>query len=370
MFRLLFGLTLGVILSCASAFAKTPPEVLEPYKAYKAALKAQDVGKAAKAARLAWDMAEEKMGDSPTTAALAQNFAFISKKDDGKSKDIIRAYERAIELSPLEAEDPVSLRLEREVLLGTYLVKIRKGGAFKRRFKEAVQFAEDNGVKYSVFLGELYTLRSEVDAGSQNHKSIEKYADLALEHFEKADAKYATFYPYKAHLYAGYGKEGQDKLIPAAMSYQVVMQNLEGQLPRNHPFMMRALGRWMTMRGQIVRAGLKDEAEQAGMCECWPYDKKRNEAVQPIKRVPPVMPSNAWQSGFSIVEFDLDDEGNTINQKLLESWPEKVWDKSSIRSVKRWKYSPKTAAEKPSDRTGIITTIRYQLAGPNGKLIE
>lgn len=370
MLRSIFGACLGLTLLAGTTAAKTPPEVLKLYKEYSAAVKAKDIPKAEKVAKKAWDLAEEKMGDSETTATLAQNYADLGAVGASKYKDVVKAYERAIALSSLDAEDPAGLRLQREVKLGQYMVSNGKSGSFKRRFKNVMEFVEANDVQYSTFLGEIYTLRSEADAGTQNHKAIEKYASMALEQFEKANDGYKTYYPYKAHLYSGYGLEGQDKLIPAAMSYQVVMEDLEGSLPRNHPFMMRALGRWMTMRGQIVRAGLKEEAEAAGMCECWPYDKKRNEAVRPIKRVPPDMPSGAWQSGFSIVEFDLDDEGNTINAELLESWPEKIWDKSSLRAVGKWKYSPKTAEETASDRTGIITTIRYQLAGRNGKLIE
>ncbi len=350
--------------------AQTSPEIMEHYRAYTAAVKAKDAKTAAKKGYLAWQKAEEILGDHVTTAVLAQNFATASKVTGGKSKDIIRAYERSIALSSLSGEEAVSLRLEREVALAEHLVKQNKDRQFRKRFDDVIVFAEENKAGYSTFLGELYTLRSQIEISTSDHEDTEKYAERALEHFEKADDKFETYYPYMAHLYAGYGREGQDELIPAALSYQYVMEDLEGALPRNHPFMMRALGRWMTMRGQIVRAGLKDEATAAGMCDCWPYDKARNETVQPIKRVPPVMPPRAWQSGFSIVEFDLDDEGNTINQTLLESWPEKIWDKSSITAVEKWKYNPRTPEESDSDREDLIVTIRYMLKDGSGRLIE
>ena len=53
--------TLALSLAFAApqtSVAKTPPEVLQPYKAYRAALKAGDTDEALKQARAAWEEAE------------------------------------------------------------------------------------------------------------------------------------------------------------------------------------------------------------------------------------------------------------------------------------------------------------------------
>jgi len=70
------------MLFVSVANAKTPPEVLKPYKAYNVAHKANNHVEARKLAYEAWQKAEELMGDSPTTAALArktQRIMFLRK---------------------------------------------------------------------------------------------------------------------------------------------------------------------------------------------------------------------------------------------------------------------------------------------------
>jgi TonB family protein len=350
------------------ATAKTPPEVLTPYKAYNAALKAKDYDLAGKKAYEAWMSAEKLMGDDNTTGALADNYTTMARRLELK-KDVKKAFERAIELAPLAGEKAVDTRLHREVAFGEWQLRNSRNG-MNKRLRKAAEFAKENGYENSTFLGEIYTMLAQLNIEDRRHKTVENYAEMALEIFENRTDGIESYHPYLARLYSGYGKEGQEDLVPAVMEYQHVMQNVEGKLPKNHPFVSRALGRWLNMRHRIVREGKLDEAQEAGMCECWPYDKKRNEAIQPIKRVPPVMPRKAWQSGFSLVEFDVDDAGNVINPRLLESWPEEVFDKSSIKAVKQWKYTPRTEAEVDSDRTDIVTTIRYILTGPGGRVIE
>lgn len=363
-----------ILLSCilalcftGAAFAKTPAEIMTHYKAYRTALESKNYDKAEKAAKLAWETAEELLGDHKTTGDLAQNFADIARVNNGKFKDIDRAYIRSIDV--IKSQNP-ELALQRESSLGAFYIKTGKPRKLKKRFEEAVVFAENNGLENSTFLGELYTVRSQVEISKSNHEDTEKYAEKALEIFEKSEDGFETYHPYMARLYSGYGKEGQKDFVPAIMEYQDVMQNLEGDLPKDHPFMMRALGRWMLMRNRVVREGLKDEAEAAGMCECWPYDKPRNEAVKPVKRVPGMMPRQATQSGFVIVEFDLADDGSVVEPRVLEAWPEDMFDKSTLSAVAKWKYTPRTADEVDSDRTDIITTVRYMLKDHNGNVIE
>jgi len=350
------------------ARAKTPPEVLTPYKAYNAALKAKDYGLAGEKAYVAWKSAEKLMGDDNTTGALADNYTTMARRLELK-KDVKNAFERAIELAPLAGDDAINTRLQREVAFGEWQLRNSRNG-MNKRLRKAAEFAKENGFENSTFLGEIYTMLAQLNIENRRHETVENYAEMALEIFENRTDGIESYHPYLARLYSGYGKEGQENIIPAVMEYQDVMENIEGKLPKDHPFVSRALGRWLNMRHRIVREGKLEEAQAAGMCECWPYDKKRNEAIQPIKRVPPVMPRKAWQSGFSLVEFDLDDTGNVINPRLLESWPEEIFDKSSIKAVKQWKYTVRTPEEVDADRTDIVTTIRYVLTGPGGRVIE
>ena len=369
--RLLVLLFTALIFTFSSnAFAKTPPEVLTPYKQYRQALKSKDYKTATAHAYDAWQKAEEILGNHKTTGDLAQNYADVGILGDAKNKTLETALERAIELSLFYPESGPEMRLQREVGYGTYLVRERKGGKFKKRFKEVVEFADAKGLSNSTFLAELYTLRSAIAVQRGNHDDTEKYAEKASEIFANASDQYASAHPMMATLFSGYGKEGNKEFVPALMNYQEVMQNLENKLPRDHPYLTKALGRWMLMRNRIKREGLIEEAEAAGMCECWPYDKPRNEAIEPVKRVPPIMPGKAYMSGFSIVEFDLNDDGSTTNIRILESWPPDIFEESSERSVEQWVYSERTQDETDEGRTDLIVPLWYRLTDHNGDLIE
>lgn len=79
-------LSLGLALSLTGfAQAKTPPEVLKSYKAYKTAIKEKNSKEASEQAYRAWQKAEELIGDSRVTGDLADNFArSVSVPIDGR----------------------------------------------------------------------------------------------------------------------------------------------------------------------------------------------------------------------------------------------------------------------------------------------
>lgn len=357
------------MLFVSVANAKTPPEVLKPYKAYNVAHKANNHVEARKLAYEAWQKAEELMGDSPTTAALALNFAM---NRDNESKKIVKekdkAFKRALELTALESSPGLSY-LERSVTyMGFRQVNFSKNSAYNVS-KKIVEYAEANDLTKNTFYAEALTLQAGYHASRANHKSAEKVAEKALEAFSTSEDNYVTAQPILANLYKGYSLEGQQKPVEAALSYQKVMEAMDGINPDEHPLAAKALGRWSHMRAVLNSEGLLEEAEEKGLCECWPYDKPRNENVKPIKRVPPTMPRNAYVSGFTIVEFDLSDEGRPINTEVLVSWPEDIYKKASLDSLKRWEYTPRTEDETDSDRENIISTIRFQLTDKAGNII-
>jgi len=355
-FLLSFGLTL--VLS-GFAQAKTPPEVLKPYKAYRAAYEKNDAKASMKYALEAWRQAEALIGDAKITGDLAQNYADIYKQK--KDKNTIEAYERAIELSKFYEKRASEVWIDRNVKLAAYYIQIRNRSKASKILKLAEEYATSAGLAKSTYMAEVKTYQAQIEVIKGNHKKTEKLATEALALFKERQDGISSIQPIFATLYSGYGKEGQEEFVPAVMEYQKIMEGLDTALPRTHPLRMRALGRWMTMRNRISREGKMEEAEAAGLCACWPYDKKRNENVEPIKRVPPIMPRNAWQSGFAIVEFDLTDNGGTKNSKILEAWPQDIWDKSALKAVSKWEYAPRTPEETDGDRTELVVTIWYRL---------
>ena len=353
-------LSLGLILALTEASAaSTPPEVLKPYKEYRAAVDAGDADTARKQSYKAWMQAEKLLGESKLTGDLAQNFAdIISEKEDKKR---VTAFERSMELSSFYGSETQTIWMDRAIRLANYYKSYGEWRDMYSTAKNAADYAEENGLTTSTFYGEALTLQTEWHVRRGNHRKTKETSEAALKVFDSARDGVVSIQPLMATLYSGFGEEGQDNVLDAALEYQKVMEAIDGKLPQDHPLSAQALGRWSHMRARLSSEGRLEEAEQKGLCQCWPYDKPRNETIKPIKRVPPKMPRDAYVSGYSIVEFDLDDKGGIINPQVLVSWPPDLYEESSLKSLEDWEYTPRVPGETDEDRQDIVQTITYRL---------
>lgn len=365
-------LSLGLALSLSGVSqAKTPPEVLKPYKAYRVALEKGDASEALKHSYLAWQQAEALLGNVKITGDLAHNYAQIKNPVKSKSvtKNQEKAHKRALELTSGYGAEATKMYLERGInLMNFYLLHDKNHKSYEAS-KKVSRYAESHGLTTTTFYAEALTNQAGYYASKANHKKAENVAEKALEAFSKKTDDYITPIPILANMYKGYGLEGQNKSMEAALSYQKVMETLDGISPDEHPIAAKALGRWSHMRAVLGSQGKLEEAENKGLCKCWPYDKPRNESLKPIKRVPPRMPSNAYVSGFSIVQFDVDDSGTPVNPEVLVSWPKDLYEKSSLKALSKWEYTARTPEETDGDREDLVTTIRYMLRDRSGDII-
>lgn len=84
--------------------------------------------------------------------------------------------------------------------------------------------------------------------------------------------------------------------------------------------------------------------------------------ARPIKRLPPRYPdrcqAKAFHEEFVNVQFDVTVEGRTQNIEVIESTND-CFSSSAARSVRKWKYEPKTIDGVPTDRVGVITKIVF-----------
>jgi len=365
-------IAIGIALTLSmSAQAKTPKDVLEPYKAYRAAIAAQDAPKALKQSKLAWEAAEEHLGDSKMTGDLAQNFAKV-KSGDKATKSQIKAMERALELSTFYGDDAGVMHLQRGVSLLELYSLNKATSKVRKQSKSLIEFAKENELDRSVFYAEVLTLRATTMIESRKGEDIVEVTAEALDVFANPSEFYDSVYPIFAHLYNGFGHEYEEEVLEAALSYQKVMDYVGKLDYETHPVVGRALGRWSHMRGRLVAEGKIDAAKEAGVCDCWPYDIERNESVKPIKRRPPRFSSKALRSGvsgYTIVQFDLSDEGKPTNAKKIVSWPPGLYEKTSLLTLEGWEYSPRAEGETDADRSNLITTIRYVIEDRNGNPI-
>lgn len=91
----------------------------------------------------------------------------------------------------------------------------------------------------------------------------------------------------------------------------------------------------------------------------------------PIARIPPVFPPRFAQgdvSGYCRVRFDINPEGRPFNvtatlctNRLLKS--------PTVKSVQKWNYTPEIRNGRAISRSGLETTIRFDLADERGKIL-
>ncbi len=325
-------LTFGTMSdACANGAKKTPPEVLQPYKAYRAAVKSGDNAAAMKHAKTAWQEAEARMGDSKTTGDLASNYGRLEtggEPADGQ----IDAMKRAMELSVHHGEDYPLMYMERGLRRVTLLSRAGRESAVKSGATKLVEFGREQELGDSTLLAEALTIMAGQQASSGKHEAARRSAEEALGIFERSTDGIVSSYSLQANLYKGYADEADEDFLGAALSYQKVMEATDGLDPEKYEVVGTTLGRWIYMRGALRTAGELETAEAQGLCQCWPYDKARNESVRPIKRVPPKMPRKAQQSGYTVVEFDLTDEGRTTNPRVVTAWPD-YYERPALKAL-------------------------------------
>ena len=372
-------LSLGLALAISGvAQAKTPPEVLKPYKEYGAALKSGEKTKAYKAAKKAWETAEKMLGDHKTTGDLAINYAVLSpaaKKYTYKDYEMrMKAHKRAIELSSLYPENAIEIELERHlkrIETGLTLVRIRNGkskaGGKTTYFKEMEKALDEYGRRGSTFEGDMEVLRvRHYEGAKQPEKGIEAAKRAEAIYTNRTD-KVSTHYPLMLKLFKGNVLKDSEKPIEAALEYQDVMQNLEGKLPSDHVFINTAFKEWLSIRADFEEQGRVEEAEAKGVCKCWPYDEYKGDII-PLERVPPIMPRSARRSGHANLIFDVDESGKPFNIRVLSS-TESIFEKPSIEAVKKWKYANIGEIEDRQVRKDVTNKITFRLTNSQGKII-
>ena len=67
------------------------------------------------------------------------------------------------------------------------------------------------------------------------------------------------------------------------------------------------------------------------------------EDIKPVMRVEPRYPIKAVEArieGYVVAEFDIQPDGRVQNIEIVKSMPEQVFDKTSVRALQQWVYSP------------------------------
>lgn len=93
--------------------------------------------------------------------------------------------------------------------------------------------------------------------------------------------------------------------------------------------------------------------------------------LAPINRIPPVFPARFMQgnlSGYCRARFDINPEGKPFNIDTTICTDSQLRT-ATIKSVRKWKYSPQVEDGRPVTRSGLETTIRFDLTDERGELL-
>ncbi len=85
--------------------------------------------------------------------------------------------------------------------------------------------------------------------------------------------------------------------------------------------------------------------------------------VVPMIRVSPRYPRRAVRAkieGIVTVEFTITKDGAVLNPFIVRSYPEKIFDQSAMRAIRKWKFRPKKVAGETVTRRAI-QNIRFKL---------
>lgn len=87
----------------------------------------------------------------------------------------------------------------------------------------------------------------------------------------------------------------------------------------------------------------------------------------PVIRIEPKYPIEAAQNkleGFVVLQFDIAKDGTTDNIQVIESFPEQVFDKESVRALMQWTYKPRIQGGQAQRQTGLTVQLDYRMGPP------
>jgi len=93
--------------------------------------------------------------------------------------------------------------------------------------------------------------------------------------------------------------------------------------------------------------------------------------AQPLVRIPPIFPPRFLQgdnSGFCKVRFDVSPEGQPFNVETTLCTSSQL-KSATIKSVQKWKYNPKIVDGRSVSRSGVESTIRFDLSDERGRTL-
>ena len=86
--------------------------------------------------------------------------------------------------------------------------------------------------------------------------------------------------------------------------------------------------------------------------------------AMPIVRVDPKYPTEAardGKEGWVELAFSIDKAGNVFDAKVVNAEPKRLFNRSALKALKRWKYRPKIENGQPVVQSGLQVMLEFNL---------
>ena len=86
--------------------------------------------------------------------------------------------------------------------------------------------------------------------------------------------------------------------------------------------------------------------------------------VTPLVRIEPQYPRKARMQGIQgwvTLQFNITPAGTVSGIRILDSKPPRIFDRSAVRALRKWKYRPKVEDGKPVEQKNLKVQLKFTL---------
>ncbi|MEP3071618.1 energy transducer TonB [Maricaulis sp.] len=351
-----------------------PSTVTTPYLEYQRALEDGDGAAALDAARRALEAGETEGIDRETLGLLAENYGESAAEQD----DFERAFQiwrQAARLGDQAGIAPVdqAWREFNAAQAAYHGGQIRDAARFAYNALRNLERAREADGASPVFFGGVAALAARLSAERGRWEEAREKADIALQAFYEGrrmpDADFAL-----AHYIAGLSRQVAREPVEAVY-HHMMAQFMLSEIPdgERRDWMMSALGQngWFSSENQreaaIERIGsdpyyLARYAGQGNPSE--PQQPPGFTDASVLERHEPRYPVRAverGQRGFSAVAFDIDENGNIVDPRVIEDLPAGAFGDAALRVLDDWRFEPAMQDGEPVRRENYVVSFSFWL---------
>lgn len=347
------GLVLAGVWMPGAAHA-IPADVMNAYRAYMAAIEADDLDAAAQHAEEAYQAGVAADIDEDTLAALAENRAQLLY-DMGRYEAAGPAWDAVYAVAP----DLNVLALASSAYL---LAEDRQAAAERARSLLAAGRGLPDDLTYlaryivAVEAGPDGFTASTGREAFQRGRAPQLVQDFMREgermlqrRSHALEFRYAAF---AAGAARGIGLHPSVADHFRQWAIQVDLAEREAQLARAH------LGESL-FAALLIRQGVFPVRNRDGQSDAATNDRPARNAVPPDY---PAAALRQGRQGLTVMRFDISEAGLPENIQVVFSVPDStMFDQESVRAIERWTYDPRIEEGVAVRRTGVETSFRFSV---------